>query len=184
MRQLGIIGSSLLFALTNSIASGAESLFPETTPVEGVSFYKMGEHRTVYKFFFKLYDAALFTESDATPEDVLARDCAFLLEFRYLRDIHRSAILESAQHMLTKNLSIENRSRINPQVEQLHAHYRSVKAGDRSSLAYIPGRGTTFRFNGEAFITIPGAEFAQLYLQIWLGEQPISVELRDQLLAR
>jgi hypothetical protein len=144
----------------------------------------MGEHRTVYKLFFKLYDAALFTEPGATANDVLARDCGFRLEFRYLRSIPRDTIIKSANYMLALNLSPESFSSIAKPTQQLHAAYRSVDAGDASSLTYIPDKGTTFAINGEGLITIPGKEFAQHYLNIWLGARPISVELRDQLLAK
>ena len=144
----------------------------------------MGAHRVTHKMFFKLYDAALFTAAGATAEQVLTRNCSFRLEFRYLRSISKATILKSADHMLAKNLSSEDRSRITADTEQLHAIYRSVRRGDVSSLTYIAGSGTTFAINGEQLITIAGKEFAQHYLQIWLGERPISLQLRDQLLGK
>jgi hypothetical protein len=86
--------------------------------------------------------------------------------------------------MLAKNLSAEDLSRITAATEQLHATYRSVQTGDVSSLTYIAGRGTTFAINGEQLITISSKEFAQHYLQIWLGERPVSRRLRDRLLGK
>jgi len=144
----------------------------------------MGAHRVTYKLLFKLYDAALFAEAGATAEQVLARSCSFCLEFRYLRSISKATILKSADHMLAKNLSSEDLSQITAATQQLHAAYRSVETGDVSSLTYITGVGTIFAINGEQLITIPGKDFAQYYLQIWLGERPVSVQLRDRLLGK
>jgi hypothetical protein len=175
---------TLLLVSAVSLTAAAAPRFPNYTEVDDVYFYKMGEHRSIYKLFFKLYDAALFAEPSATSTEVLTRNCAFQLEFRYLRNIPKATILESAEHMLNKNLSAEQMARIRVSMQQLHASYRSVIAGDRSSLTYIPNKGTTFTLNGSQLITIPGKEFAQCYLDIWLGAQPISVELRDQLLAQ
>ena len=181
MHHLAIL---LTLSLMLPMSTALGSLFAGSTQIEGVNYPKMGEHRVTYKLFFKLYDAALFTEAKASADDVLARDCAFRLEFRYLRSIPKATILKSANHMLAKNLKPETLSRIAQQTEQLHAAYRSVETGDVSSLTYIPGKGTTFAINGEQLITIAGEEFAQHYLQIWLGKRPISVKLRDQLLAQ
>lgn len=176
--------ASLLILASGVTAKPSPSLFPETAQVEDATYYKMGEHRNVYKVFFKVYDAALFTEPEATPEDVLSRDCAFHLEFRYLRNIPKSAILESAERMLHRNLTTETRRRLKAPIEKLHATYRSVIVGDVSTLTYTPEKGTTFAINGDPLITIPGQEFAQSYLEIWFGTLPISLELRDRLLSR
>jgi hypothetical protein len=156
----------------------------ESALIEGVSYPKIGEHRVSYKLLFKLYDAALFAEAGATAEQVLARNCSFRLEFRYLRSISKATILKSADHMLAKNLNAEALPQIAAATQQLHAAYRSVETGDVSSLTYITGVGTTFAINGEQLITIPGKDFAQYYLQIWLGEHPVSVQLRDRLLGK
>jgi hypothetical protein len=174
----------LLIVALLPISSVRADVFAESSTIEGVSYPKMGEHRVTHKIFFKLYDAALFTEAGATADEVLTRNCSFRLEFRYLRSISRAKILKSADHMLVKNLSAEARSLILADTEQLHASYRSVHSGDVSSLTYIAGGGTTFAINGEHLITLAGKEFAQHYLQIWLGEQPISLQLREQLLGK
>lgn len=174
----------LLIVALLPIGAVRAAVFAESSRVAGVSYPKMGAHRVTHKMFFKLYDAALFAEAGATAEEVLTRNCSFRLEFRYLRSISKATILKSADHMLAKNLSSEDRSRITADTEQLHAIYRSVRRGDVSSLTYIAGSGTTFAINGEQLITIAGKEFAQHYLQIWLGERPISLQLRDRLLGK
>jgi len=176
--------SILLIVALLPVSSVRAGVSAESALIEGVSYPKIGEHRVSYKLLFKLYDAALFAEAGATAEQVLARNCSFRLEFRYLRSISKATILKSADHMLAKNLNAEALPQFAAATQQLHAAYRSVETGDVSSLTYITGVGTTFAINGEQLITIPGKDFAQYYLQIWLGEHPVSVQLRDRLLGK
>jgi len=155
-----------------------------TEPSTGAHYEKLGEYRYVYKYFFKLYDVVLYVEAGADAEAVLNRSAGFHLEFRYLREIERSIILESADKMLAKNLTDEKRSAISDSVEALNEVYQTVAKGDRSSLTYVPENGTTFRLNGNAKLTIPSEKFAQDYFSIWLGESPISADMKATLLGK
>ena len=73
---------------------------------------------------------------------------------------------------------------IQKRLDRINAAYRTVNKGDRSSLSYTPGKGTTLSINQEPIVTIEGEDFARLYFRIWLGEQPISQPMRDALLSR
>jgi len=90
----------------------------------------------------------------------------------------QSIILESADKILRRNLSPAEFSQISDRVDQINEAYRTVLDGDRSSLTYQPGVGSTLAINGSPAVTIEGADFARLYFKIWLGEQPISSSLR------
>lgn len=182
IRILAITLCLLLLGINTSQAEPSQ--FPQTwtEPQSGQVLEKLGDYRYVYGYFFKLYDAALYTEPSADAQAVLNYTASFHLEFRYLREIKKSIILESADKMLNKNLSEAERTSIESSVDQLNARYQTVKKGDRSSLTYVPGEGTTFRLNGDAQLTLPGKEFAQLYFQIWLGDSPISPEMKAALL--
>jgi hypothetical protein len=50
------------------------------------------------------------------------------------------------------------------------------------SLTHLPGTGTLLALNGTLIGVIDGADFAEAYFRIWLGDRPIDVSLRDQLL--
>ncbi|HKK17602.1 MAG TPA: chalcone isomerase family protein [Opitutales bacterium] len=172
----------MLFAAAGPVA-GSE-LFPERIKAFDRQFEKLGEYRYVYGLVFDLYEVALFAAPGADAEDVLEADASFHLQFHYLRKIDKAIILKSADRMLEKNLSDEQRVSISERVDQINRAYRSVKKGDRSSLTYRPDTGTTLRINGEPVITIEGRDFARLYFQIWLGEQPISTSMKQSLLGQ
>lgn len=145
-----------------------------------------GKHRFIYRMFFKLYDAAFYTDATETAdiEDVLSGKYALHLEFDYLRKIKKSIILESSEKILANNMSLSELASIQARVDRINAAYRTVDKGDRSALSYIPGKGTVLWINGEPMITVEGEDFARLYFRIWLGERPISKAMRDALLQR
>ena len=56
------------------------------------------------------------------------------------------------------------------------------KKGDVLSFTYLPGIGTRMRGPGQE-MTIPGNDFADAVLSVWLGPTPIGGALKRQLLA-
>ena len=163
-------------------AEGAEADFPDQISIDNRELKQLGAYRYVYRFFFPLYEAALYAEPRAEVESVLDADVAFHLTFRYLRYIEKPVILQAADRMLDKNLSSKEQDRIAERVKNLNDAYTSVEEGDTSSLTYDPEKGTTLRINGESRTTVSGQDFAQLYFKIWLGPEPLSKSLRDHLL--
>ena len=142
-----------------------------------------GSYRFVYRMFFKLYDARLLTNASQAQDLALLLNGAnsLLLEFDYLRKIDKSIILESSEKILSKNMSPAELDLIQGRVDLINEAYRTVNKGDRSALSYIPGKGTTLWINEKPIVTIEGEDFARLYFRIWLGENPISRQMREAL---
>lgn len=175
-----------LLSLTAAVLSAAEPdpAFPESAEIGGAEVKKRGEYRYVYRYFFKLYDAALYAPSDAEPTDIPEAKTDMRIQFRYLREIEKSIILKSADRMLEKNLNDAQREQIAERVDKINEAYKTVLEGDTSSLTYVRGEGTTLRINGESVVTLEGEDFARLYFRIWLGDKPLSTSLRAALLGR
>lgn len=183
MRPARTIAAILLLVAAATAANG-NGTFPPKIKALDQNFEKLGEYRYVYRFFFELYEAALFAEPGAGADDVLDARTAFHLQFRYLREIDKAIILKSADRMLEKNLSDEERASIAERVDKINRAYTGVSDGDTSSLTYKPDEGTTLTINDKPIATIEGEDFARLYFQIWLGERPISERLKENLLGR
>lgn len=181
MKKTKTLLALLLFSTSSLLGNSA---FPERITAFDRDFDKLGEYRFIYRIFFDLYDAALFTADGGSAEDVVRAETAFHLQFRYLREIEKSIILKSADRMLEKNLSPEERAQIADRVARINEAYRSVKKGDIVSLTYKPDEGTTLTINGAPVVTIEGRDFAELYFKIWLGENALSSSLKEHLLGR
>ncbi len=133
-----------------------------------------------YRILFRGYVGALYLPSGTNVERTLD-DIPKSLELYYFWDIEGRFFGEAANELLARNLPPERIAALRERLDQLHALYKDVEAGDRYRLTYLPGTGMTLSHNGQELGTIPGADFATDYFGIWLGENPLNESFRDQL---
>jgi hypothetical protein len=69
-------------------------------------------------------------------------------------------------------------------IKEINKLWRDFEPGERATLTYIPGRGTSLAINGEEQGVIEGEDFARMYFAIWLGKEPASERLKEQLLGK
>ena len=58
----------------------------------------------------------------------------------------------------------------------------SLKRGAVVAIDYLPGVGTRVSIDGDEKITIPGRDFHQALMKVWLGERPVDGRLKDAML--
>ena len=179
-----IVGALVIVALTVQPSPATE--------LEGVHFadqYRSGEVTMGlqcvgllrYKLFIKAYVAALYLGDGTAAGDVLA-DAPRRLELSYFWSIRGADFGTAGDQILAQNIDAKTFAALRPRLDRINALYRDVKPGDRYSLTYVPGVGTELALNGDPLGVIDGADFGAAYFRIWLGEHPIDVRLRDQLL--
>ncbi len=183
--------TGLLAAITGFALAGPGT----AAEIEGVSFsdamtfsepvdqtlelHGMGLFR--YRIIFRGYVAALYLPAGVSGARSL-EDVSRRLEIRYFWSIAAGDLTKAADHFLEAQLGRESLLPLRDRIARLHRAYRDVEPKDRYSLTYIPGVGTELALNGEALVTIPGADFARAYFGIWLGARPLDEALRDGLL--
>ena len=128
-----------------------------------------------------LYAGALYLPG-AAPSRQWPSDIPKRLELCYFRKIPAEGFIESSQDHLRSTLSDQRLEQIQARLDQLYDLFRDIGPGDRYTLTYQPDLGTSLSLNGELLGTIPGADFAEAYFGIWLGEQPLNEKFRDQVL--
>jgi len=69
-----------------------------------------------------------------------------------------------------------------PRLERLFRTYRPVRPGDRYAFTYVPGRGSTLTLNNAGLAVFEGLDFANAFLSIWLGPNPVDQGLKKALL--
>jgi hypothetical protein len=164
---------------TPAIADRWAQFKPEAA-VHGQVLPLRGTSRLVWMRIVTVYDAALYLPAEVPRTDSLT-DVPKRLDLRYHVSIKAKKFGESAETYLEKNVTPEALARLRPRIEQINRLYRDVKEGDRYTLSYAPGNGTTLSLNNEPLGTIEGADFAAAYYTIWLGANPISDSMRDEL---
>ena len=99
------------------------------------------------------------------------------MQFHYSENIPGWAFKRAANHFLKKNIQgkIEH-------FDKISNAYQSIQAGDRYSLFYRHSNQTlSLSLNGQNLARLQHPK-AQQYFNIWLGNQPFSVKLKQQLL--
>jgi len=92
----------------------------------------------------------------------------------------------STNDALRDTLTPEERAPLDARMKTFNAIFdslRELKAGMQVSIDYVPRQGTTVRVNGEEKERIPGADFNQALMRIWLGARPRDPGLKDALLS-
>ena len=128
-------------------------------------------------FIWDIYELRLFSETN-----IYDRDEIFVLEFKYLRDTSKASVIKASIVELKKlNLS---KTKLEKWEKYLEKSIKDMKAGEKAALLFNPNAGLTF-FASEKFnITIDNDEFANSYIDIWLGENTTRPKLRKKIIGQ
>ncbi len=170
----------MLIAMSLPLAAANLDSLPSSITEDGVNFERRGLTTFRWKSIVKVYDIGLYKNAGQKHSAILA-DEPTRLELRYHRAFSAAEIVKGGDAILRKNVETSALAILMPRLAQLNRFYVDVAKGDTYSLTYVPGKGMSLRHNGRLLTTIPGYDFASIYLRIWLGETPISVDTRDKL---
>ena len=134
------------------------------------------------KTFFKVYVAGFYLERKTTDaRTAITSDQVKRIALVMLRDVSRQKFVQAVEKgmVLNSGPAISTlRARLNVLEESLPA----LKKGDILDFTYIPGTGTLVRGQGRE-LTIPGKDFADALLSVWLGPKAANSVLRQALLS-
>jgi hypothetical protein len=134
-----------------------------------------------YRIFIKGYVAALYLREKLHPEAILG-DIPRRLEIAYFWSLEAEDFAKATVEGIARNVDPATYQTLQDRMDQLNALYEDVEPGDRYALTYVPGAGTELSLNGRSLGSIAGADFSSALFGIWLGEEPLDEDLRDQLL--
>ena len=138
------------------------------------------------RMIFKVYVAALYLPARTEDgEAILHSDQPSRFVMYMLRDLSAEQVNSSISDALHETLTPEERQPLDSRMAQFSAIFdrmREVREGMRITLDYLPALGTVVSVNAEQKDRIPGADFNQALLRVWLGERPRDPELRKALL--
>jgi hypothetical protein len=129
-----------------------------------------------------IYDARLWTLNDFDAARYTEQPVA--LELIYLRKLYGKKIAErSIKEMQGIGSFTAEQSKL--WVEQMTALFPDVKERDRITGVYVPQPGAVhFYINGQLKGKIEDAQFAQLFVGIWLSPRTSEPALRERLLGK
>ncbi|MES9991717.1 MAG: chalcone isomerase family protein [Candidatus Thiodiazotropha sp.] len=136
------------------------------------------------KFFVKVYLASLYLpETTADVVTVINPDRPARVQMHILHsEIGKDKIVQGWNDGFSANLSAESLEAVRGRLQQFNAMFETLKAGDLVTLDYLPGEGTRVTIKEADKGVIPGGDFYQALLMVWLGDSPISQSLKRELL--
>ena len=180
-----------LALLVGAAASAAEVegiKLPERIRIaaDGPELVLNGAGVRVRLIFFKVYIAALYLPVKSDDGESIIRDSRpSRLFMQMVRDLSVEQLTSSIDEALRETLTAEERLPLEPRLKQFNAIFEmlpEVKEGMQVTIDYLPQPGTVIRVNGEEKGRIPGADFSQALLRIWIGDRPRDPELKKALL--
>ena len=155
---------------------------PEASSVDSKELRLNGMGVRKEKALFKVYVVALYLEQP-TPDAhaAIATDQEKRIVLSMLRDISHEQFAQAVENAILLNSSSAMPT-LRARLDLLENALPSPKKGDVLSFTYQPGVGTLMRGQGQELM-IPGKDFADALLSVWLGPKPISGTLKRQLLA-
>jgi len=104
-----------------------------------------------------------------------------VLHFIY-EELGKEKLVEAWNEGFHANTDQKQLALLQVRITQFNAMFDNVKKGDEIILDFIPEKGTQVTVRNQVKGVVPGKEFNDALLLIWLGKEPISPELRNELL--
>ncbi|MBI4807983.1 MAG: chalcone isomerase family protein [Nitrosomonadales bacterium] len=138
------------------------------------------------KLFFKIYVGALYLPQKQTlAEAIIADEREHRVALHIVRDLSSEKLLNAFNEAIEANHTKDELTALDAQLKQMAQIFnavKEVKPGDVITLDYLPASGTQIGVNGTARGTIAGAAFNRALLKIWLGNKPVQVDLKKEML--
>lgn len=139
-----------------------------------------------YKFFFKVYVGALYlTEKTQAAQTVLQGEQANRVVMHFLYDeVPAKKLVNAWNEGFAENNDKQLMQGIGSRLEKFNSLFGDVSKGDVVLLDYVPGEGTRVNIRGQRVGLIQGADFNRALLSVWLGEEPVTEELKQGMLGQ
>jgi hypothetical protein len=137
------------------------------------------------KFFFDIYIAELYMEhpSNMVGEVIEAAGHKRMVMHFLYDEVGKDKLIEGWDEEFAGNSKADEVLKLQDRINQFNGMFVDVKKNDTVVLDFIPGQGTTVTIAGQEKGVIPGKDFNDGLLRIWLGDKPVTKGLKAKLLS-
>ena len=138
------------------------------------------------KVIIKVYVGSLYLEANEKEVGKILADPgakSIVMNFLY-KEVSRKSTIEGWNKAFDSNHSTKELMPLKKRIDQFNSLFTTVYEGDEIRLDYLPGKGTQVIINGELRGTVPGEDFHQAVLKIWLGTKPADKKLKKAMLGK
>lgn len=97
-------------------------------------------------------------------------------------ELGKEKLVEAWNEGFQANTDPKQLALLQARITQFNSMFDNVKKGDEILLDFIPEQGTRVTIRNQVKGVVPGKDFNDALLLIWLGKEPVSSELRKELL--
>jgi len=136
-------------------------------------------------FTYMIWDAyaGAYYQANGYPRPAPQSSVPRKLVLHYFHAIDAADFADVTEDTLRDQVGARDFPTIAAALRTFNASYRDVAPGDRYSLTW-DGQQLTLTLNDEVLYRAPEAALASAMFGIWLGDEPLSREFRDNLLGR
>jgi Chalcone isomerase-like len=133
------------------------------------------------KVFVRVYIIGFYLETKTTDaRTAIAVNEAKRISLIMVRDVSRQQFVQAVEKGMVRNSGAAMPA-LRGRLDLLERALPALQKGNVLDFTYLPGTGTIVRGNGRE-LTIPGKDFADALLSIWLGPDAANRTLRQDLL--
>ena len=141
------------------------------------------------KYFLKVYAMAIYVpERKNAAAEVIYGKGAKRIQIVTLRELSAEDFAKALVDGIHKNFDDKDFVALKARTEALQQTILSLKSAPKGALIqldWLPAGGTRLSFNGEKRgEDLPGEDFYQALLRIWLGDYPAAQDLKEALLGK
>ena len=137
------------------------------------------------KFFFDIYIAELYLEhpSNVVGEVIEAAGRKRIVMHFLYDEVGKDKLIAGWDEGFAGNSSADEVAKLQERIVQFNGMFDDVKKDDTIVLDFIPDQGTRVTVANQEKGVIPGKDFNDALLKIWLGEKPVTKSLKEKLLS-
>lgn len=138
------------------------------------------------KFVFDIYIGALYLTNKQTTADAILNDQGpqqVSMYFVY-DEVSAEKMRNGWNEGFANVLNEDALKKLQPQITAFNQAFGNTVAGDVIHVQYTPKTGTTVVVNKVTKATIPGFDFHQALMKIWLGDEPVDADLKQGMLGK
>ncbi len=160
--------------------------YPQAIKIEGNSLTLNGSGVS-YRAVAKLYTVGLYVPQKSSQADAIFGNAGpKQLRFVMLQGMRVDELGKVITKGIENNSSREEFFKLIPSIRTMGEQFSRIKRlnpGDVFAIEYLPKRGTMFFVNGQpAGLPLDDGLFFPAILRTWLGQRPVTQDLKDALL--
>lgn len=137
------------------------------------------------KFWVDVYVGSLYLpEKSDDVAEILSKPGPWRIQLDFVyKEVAQQKLVDSWREGFGKNQESESLKPLQSRIEQFYRFFdSSALSKDQYRFDYLPDRGTRISKNSKVLGVIPGDDFADALLEIWLGNYPADTGLKKGML--